>query len=449
MSVRRLADESVQPTSFAFNSDNQAWAEKRIGLYPAGRQQSAVIPLLMRAQDQDGWVSRATIEKVAEMLDMPYIRVLEVATFYTQFQLQPVGRNAHIQVCGTTPCMLRGAEDLINVCKSKIHHEPHHLNADGTMSWEEVECLGACVNAPMIAIFQDVYEDLSVERMEEIVDAFAAGNGASIKPGPQIDRLNAAAFGGQTTLTEAPTATREKFVPPPAPEAPDATPAPAAAPATAPTPPASADKTTPDTAARPKDVIEENAPALKGTPAEAKVSQAKAEGERAAADTAAKADGEPNDTMREGTAGAESDAGKIDGGKAVGKEQAVAPAADGTSAKAEQVEPDIVAPQANPKEVSPSADAGAVQPLFERPEGPADNLKLITGVGPVIEGKLNALGIVRYDQLAKLGAEDLGRIDAALNLRGRVTRDNWVGQADALARGGVEEHRRLFGKDSR
>src|SRR5262249_39800057 len=155
MSVRRLAEDNVQPPAFAFTAENAAWAQATIQKYPEGRQQSAVIPLLMRAQEQDGWVTKAAIESVADMLSMAYIRVLEVATFYTQFQLAPVGNRAHIQVCGTTPCMLRGSEDLMAVCKAKIHPEPHHLNADGTMSWEEVECLGACVNAPMVMIFKD------------------------------------------------------------------------------------------------------------------------------------------------------------------------------------------------------------------------------------------------------------------------------------------------------
>lgn len=446
MSTRRLADESVQPASFAFNAENQAWAEKRIALYPAGRQQSAVIPLLMRAQDQDGWVTRATIEKVAEMLDMPYIRVLEVATFYTQFQLQPVGTNAHIQVCGTTPCMLRGAEGLIEVCKSKIHPEPHHLNADGTMSWEEVECLGACVNAPMVMIYHDVYEDLTVERMEEIVDAFAAGRGDTIKPGPQIDRLNAAAIGGQTTLTEKPTAKRTKFVPPPAPEAPVAT-APAAAPAPAAPGPTAA---TPTTAARPKDVAEENAPAIKGTPKTAKVSQSKAEAERLAADAAAKATGKPNTAMREGATGAESEGGKVDGGKAVGKAKASEPAEGGASAAVKKSKPVIKAPAANPNEVVPTAEKGGdLTPLFERPEGAPDDLKLISGVGPVIERKLNALGIMRYDQIAKFKKADIARVDEVLNFRGRIERDDWLKQAKALAKGGVEEYRKVFGKDPR
>src|SRR5690606_3173198 len=166
------------------------------------RQQSAVIPLLMRAQEQDGWVSRATIETVADMLDMPYIRVLEVATFYTQFQLQPVGTRAHIQVCGTTPCMLRGAEDLKAVCQKHINPEPHHLNDDGTMSWEEVECAGACVNAPMVTIGFDTYEDLTPERFEEILIAFRDGKGDTIQPGPQNGRKFSAPLSGQVTLLE-------------------------------------------------------------------------------------------------------------------------------------------------------------------------------------------------------------------------------------------------------
>lgn len=200
MSVRRLADDSVQPAGFSFNAENLAWAEKTIKKFPEDRQQSAVIPLLMRAQEQDGWVTKAAIEYVAAMLDMPLIRVLEVATFYTQFQLKPVGTRAHIQVCGTTPCMLRGAEDLMKVCKHKIHHDPLTPNADGTLSWEEVECQGACVNAPMVMIFKDAYEDLTPERLEEIIDAFAAGKGDTIKPGPQIDRHFSAPEGGLTSL---------------------------------------------------------------------------------------------------------------------------------------------------------------------------------------------------------------------------------------------------------
>jgi len=204
MSVRRLAEESIQPARFAFSKAMAGEAKKWIAKYPEGRQASAVIPLLMLAQEQEGWVTRAAVESIADMLGMPHIRVLEVATFYTQFQLHPVGTKAHVQVCGTTPCMLRGAEDLIRVCKEKIHPQPFHTNAAGTLSWEEVECQGACVNAPMAMIFKDTYEDLTPERLAEIIDAFEAGKGASIKPGPQIERIFSAPVGGLTTLIDKP-----------------------------------------------------------------------------------------------------------------------------------------------------------------------------------------------------------------------------------------------------
>jgi len=200
MSVRRLAEDTVQPASFAFSKENAAWAKATIKKYPKGREQSAVIPLLMRAQEQDGWVTRAAIEAIADMLGMAYIRVLEVATFYTQFQLKPVGTRAHVQVCGTTPCMLRGAEDLIKLCRKKIAPGPFELNQSGTLSWEEVECQGACVNAPMVMIFKDSYEDLTPERLEEIIDAFEAGRGAEIEPGPQVERIYSAPIGGLTSL---------------------------------------------------------------------------------------------------------------------------------------------------------------------------------------------------------------------------------------------------------
>jgi len=182
----------------------KGWIKK----YPKDRKASAVIPLLMIAQEQDGWVTKASIEHIAEMLEMPYIRVLEVATFYTQFMLQPVGTKAHIQVCGTTPCMLRGSEELMKVCKSKINEKQFETNAEGTLSWEEVECQGACVNAPMVMIFKDTYEDLTSERLEEIIDAFEAGNGDSVEVGPQIDRIYSAPAGGLTSLKSEPTVSK-------------------------------------------------------------------------------------------------------------------------------------------------------------------------------------------------------------------------------------------------
>ena len=139
MSVRRLAPKELQPANFTFTPENLAWAKEQIAKYPEGRQASAVIAILWRVQEQhEGWVSEVAIRAVADLLDMPYIRVLEVATFYTMFQLQPVGKKAHVQVCGTTPCRLRGAGDIIDVCQSRIHHEPFHLSKDGNFSWEEV-----------------------------------------------------------------------------------------------------------------------------------------------------------------------------------------------------------------------------------------------------------------------------------------------------------------------
>ncbi len=199
MAVRRLAPKELQPASFAFTEENLAWAKKEIEKYPSGRQASASIAILWRAQEQNaGWVSEAALRVVAEMLDMAYIRILEIATFYTMFQLQPVGKKAHVQVCGTTPCMLRGAGDLIGVCKSRINHEAHGLSADGDFSWEEVECIGACVNAPVVMVWKDTYEDLDADSFNKVLDGFAAGTPP--KPGPQNGRQHSAPITGPTTL---------------------------------------------------------------------------------------------------------------------------------------------------------------------------------------------------------------------------------------------------------
>jgi len=201
MSVRRLAPKEQQPASFTFSPENLDWAKKEMTKYPPGRQASASIAILWRVQEQhEGWVSEVAIRAVADLLDMPYIRMLEIATFYTMFQLQPVGKKAHVQVCGTTPCRLRGAGDLIEVCQSRIHHEPFQLSKDGNFSWEEVECAGACVNAPMVMIWKDTYEDLTKESFGKVLDGFASGN--PVKPGPQIDRQFSAPVGGPTTLKE-------------------------------------------------------------------------------------------------------------------------------------------------------------------------------------------------------------------------------------------------------
>ena len=378
MSVRRLADDNVQPASFAFSKENAAWAKATINKYPKGRQQSAVIPLLMRAQEQDGWVTKAAIEYVADMLDMAYIRVLEVATFYTQFQLLPIGTRAHVQVCGTTPCMLRGAEDLINVCKSRIHPEPLHLNESGTLSWEEVECQVACVNAPMIMIFKDSYEDLTPTQLEHIIDRFDAGKGSTVETGPQVDRIFSAPAGGLTSLSE-PEAAAKKA-------------------------PARAKKTgeesvsvPPSNAAKPKTDAVETDPTLK-TPATAKAD--------AAANTAATGDT------------------RAEGGDAMAK-QPIATAAG------------------KPSLEDKNRPAG-----IARPASP-DDLKLVSGVGPKIEGILNELGIFTFAQVAAWKEAEREWVDSYLNFKGRIERDDWVRQAEALAKGGEAEYIRVFGKKPR
>ena len=195
--LRRLHPN--QPDSFAFTDANQAWAEAQMTKFPEGRQASAIIPLLWRAQEQEGWLTRPAIERVAEMLDMAYMRALEVASFYFMFQLQPVGGVAHFQICGTTTCMICGAEDLVGVCREKIAAKPHEISSDGKFSWEEVECLGACANAPMAQVGKDYYEDLTAVRLGEIIDEMAAGEIPA--PGPQNGRFAAEPLAGLTSLT--------------------------------------------------------------------------------------------------------------------------------------------------------------------------------------------------------------------------------------------------------
>ncbi len=196
--LRRLHAE--QPESFAFTPENLAWAEKQISKYPEGREASAIIPLLWRAQEQEGWLTKPALEAVADMLGLAYIRALEVASFYFMFQMAPVGSVAHIQVCGTLSCMICGAEDLISVCKDKIAPTSHTLSQDGKFSWEEVECLGACTNAPMAQIGKDYYEDLTAARLGEILDELAQGNVPV--PGPQNGRYASEPIGGLTSLKD-------------------------------------------------------------------------------------------------------------------------------------------------------------------------------------------------------------------------------------------------------
>ena len=196
--LRRL--HPVQPDTFAFTPANLEWAKGQISKYPEGRQASAIIPLLWRAQEQEGWLNRKAIETVADMLGMAYIRALAVATFYFMFQLQPVGSVAHVQICGTTSCMICGAEDLIKVCKELIAPAPHTLSKDGKFSWEEVECMGACANAPMAQIGKDYYEDLTADKLRDLIARFSKGEVPV--PGPQNGRYAAEPLSGLTTLKD-------------------------------------------------------------------------------------------------------------------------------------------------------------------------------------------------------------------------------------------------------
>jgi NADH-quinone oxidoreductase subunit E len=199
MVARRLAPDDIQPPTFAFTAENEAWAEGQIKKYPPGRQMSAVIPLLWRAQEQaGGWLPQKAMEFVAERLGMAYIRVLEVATFYTMFNLEPVGRHL-VQLCGTVPCHVKGALELKEVLRRRIGDE-RHVTKDGLFSWLEVECLGACCNAPMVQINADYYEDLTPEILEKMLADLAAGR--PVRPGPQQGRVSSEPAGDVKTLQD-------------------------------------------------------------------------------------------------------------------------------------------------------------------------------------------------------------------------------------------------------
>lgn len=336
MTVRRLHSE--QPPSFAFTAGNMAWAMAQIAKYPEGKQASAVIPVLWRVQEQEGWVSEPAIRAVADLLGMSYIRVLEIATFYTMFQLAPVGSRAHVQVCGTTPCMLRGAPDLIKVCKDRIAPHPHELSEDGTLSWEEVECLGSCANAPMVQIGSDTFEDLNPDILHSIIRGFEKGNPPA--PGSQTGRVASCPETGPTTLMETAAAYKSR--------------------------------------------------------------------RRAAADAAPVAFGRMHPQNRERT---DHEAGQ--GGLGTGL-----------------VTSHIVVGEE-------SVGDTRMPRLISAPRnGQADDLKLIAGIGPMLEKELNKLGIWHFDQIATWDVMNLKWIDQQLeDFRGRAGRERWIEQARRLVTG--------------
>ena len=186
MAIKKIS--KIQPDKFEFNKNNKDIANDIIKNYPSGKQQSAVMPLLNIAQKQnDNWIPLAAMKYIAKYLDMPYIKVYEVATFYSMYNLAPVGKY-FFQVCTTTPCMLRGAYDLVKICKKKISENENQLSDDEKTSWLEVECLGACVNAPMLQINDDYYEDLDPTKLESIIDKI--NKNEDPKPGSYKGRIS-------------------------------------------------------------------------------------------------------------------------------------------------------------------------------------------------------------------------------------------------------------------
>ncbi|WP_394196278.1 NADH-quinone oxidoreductase subunit E [Litoreibacter albidus] len=373
--LRRLYAD--QPDSFAFTPANLAWADAQITKYPEGRQASAIIPLLWRAQEQEGWLTRPAIEYVAEKLGMAYIRALEVATFYFMFQLQPVGSVAHIQVCGTTSCMICGAEDLMSVCKEKIAEKPHQLSADGKFSWEEVECLGACANAPMAQIGKDYYEDLTAKSMSQIIDMLDKGEVPT--PGSQNGRYAAEPRKGLTSLTEF-----------------------------------DSGKTQYNASVQLAADIGDTVKRIDGT--EVPLLTPWQHDGKAKTGTAKKVKSKVDATK------AEVDAKKI----ARPKVGTVAPEKK-TSAK----------PKAP---VKPVAADGKPELLKKARAGGPDDLKMIKGVGPKLEALLHRMGVYHFDQIAGWRKKEVAWADENLEgFKGRVSRDEWVKQAKVLAKGGTTE----------
>ncbi|WP_417693033.1 NADH-quinone oxidoreductase subunit NuoE [Roseibium sp.] len=432
MAVRRLAAE--QPESFEFTPENLAWAHKVINRYPAGRQASAVIPLLWRAQEQhEGWVTEPAIRYIAALLDMPHIRVLEVATFYTMFQLQPVGKKAHIQVCGTTPCMLRGAGNLIKICQSRIAAHMHEISEDGDFSWEEVECLGACVNAPMVQIFKDTYEDLTEETFNTLLDNIEAGN--EVTPGPQNGRRFGMAEGGQTTLTEIDDDTRGVLPQP-----------------------LVVNGSEPISHHFAGAAINTGGKDYDGVPTPAEDAVAKVVQAHAAKMTEEEHNAKPKspDTAaaKEAEAKASSPAakdqnkGKPDAGGR--PEVEVARSGGEKTSSDDKTAPGTAAPaKAVATKTEPAEDATEEQKpelLLAPADGKADDLKQLKGVGPKLEATLNEMGIYHFSQIAAWGPAEVVWVDSRLKFKGRIERDGWIDQSKILAEGGETEFSKRVAK---
>jgi len=378
--LRRLYHD--QPETFAFTAANQKWAEGQITKYPEGRQASAIIALLWRAQEQEGWLTRPAIEHVAGMLDMAYIRALEVASFYFMFQLQPVGKIAHIQVCGTLSCMICGAEDLIGVCKDKIADKAHALSADGNFSWEEVECLGSCANAPMAQIGKDYYEDLTAEKLSWIIDELAAGRVPT--PGPQNGRYAAEPLSGLTSLREYDSGKTQYNA---------------------------SVQLASDIGDTVKRIDGSEVPLLTPWLNTGKT-------KRPTSVKSANAPAKPANRAK----GASADKTGITKQQAVATSAAKPKKAAATAKSAAQPQSGSVAAEKKPRTMTAPRKSGA------------DDLKLIKGVGPQLEGVLNDMGFWHFDQISKWTAGEIAWVDSRLKFKGRIVRDNWVDQAAKLAK---------------
>ncbi|MFN0217430.1 MAG: NADH-quinone oxidoreductase subunit NuoE [Hyphomicrobium sp.] len=360
MAVRRLHPE--QPATFAFTADNKAWAERTIANYPPGKQASAVIPLLWRAQEQSGgWLSEPAIRAVCDRLGMAYIRGLEIATFYTMFQLAPIGSKAHVQVCGTTPCMLSGSRGLVEVCKRRIAEHQHELSSDSSLSWEEVECLGNCANAPVVQVGKDTFEDLTPSLLEAVIDGFYIGKPPL--PGSQIGRTASCPADGPTTLTD-PTLYDGSTI----------------------------------------GAWKKRFDQLATTPA------------ASAAVTAAPPPLQPHPAALAAiaNAGLVKDFEVRGGGK---------PLSSGELDKLKIETNRFVTDAAQPE-------------LLKAPRGAPDDLSLIWGVGDVLAGRLNALGIWHFKQIAEWTPANVAWFEAEMDgFKGRVARDKWIEQCQKLSTG--------------
>ena len=394
MAVRRLNPD--QPAQFAFTPENLAWARETISKYPEGKQAYAIILLLWRAQEQaGGWLPEPAIRLVCDMLGMAYIRGLEIATFYTMFQLSPIGTKAHIQVCGTTPCMLRGSRELVKVCQHRINEHAHETNADGTLSWEEVECIGVCANAPVVQVGKDTYEDLTPEQLNKILDGFLAGK--SPKPGSQIGRTASCPVTGPTSLTDTALydgstigAWKKRFE---------------------------------ETSGGPADKAHETAPpSALASPAH------KAEIATGTSPASPGSSGAP--PVHPAALTAMANAGLVKELEARGDGKPL------SASELDKIKADMIRDRAIAGATAAASAAAKPELLSEPRGGTADDLSLIWGVADKMAEKLHAMGVWHFDQIANWTPENVAWFEGQLDgFKGRVTRDKWIEQAQKLAAG--------------